>query len=195
MRRVVTILLFKDVEVLDFAGPFEVFSVAGQRQGEGHFDVRTVSQDGAEVVTRNGLRIKPDHAFADCPEPFLLVLPGGFGTRPLLKDEAHLAWIDRMRRAAEITLTVCSGALLLARLGALKNAPAVTHHEVGTELTRLEPTARVLDRRFADNGAIVTSAGVAAGIDAAFHLVSRICGESEARETARYIEYEWSPER
>lgn len=195
MRRRVAILLFDDVEVLDFAGPFEVFSVAGQRDGTrpGHFEVMTVSRDGREVAARNGLRIVPDYAMADCPAPAILVLPGGFGTRPLLKDETVLAWIDTTRRAAEVTLSVCTGALLLAKLGALSNADAVTHQGALGELARIEPSARIVERRFVDNGPIVVSAGVAAGIDASFHLVARLVGEAEAVETARYIEYDWQP--
>ena len=113
MRRTVAILLFDYVEVLDFAGPFEVFGVADGLRDQAAFNVLTVSQDGGTVRARNGLRVLPAHSFADCPQPAILVVPGGFGTRALMDNEVVIDWIQKRSRDSEVTMSVCTGALLL----------------------------------------------------------------------------------
>lgn len=191
MRRTVVILLFDEVEVLDFAGPFEVFAAADELADGTLFDVRTVAARAGEVGARGGLRVGARHGLADCPGADVLVVPGGFGTRALLADTVMIDWIQRSAARAEATLGVCTGSLLLARAGLLSGLRVTTHHELLGMLSQLAPAAVVdASARFHDNGRITTAAGISAGIDAALHLVGRLAGEDAAARTARYMEYE-----
>lgn len=193
----VAVFVFEDVEVLDFAGPFEVFSrtrltpgIESRRtEDSAPFRVFTVAPRPGPIVATGGLTLVPAHTIDDCPRVDLLVVPGGFGTRPLLEDEAVLDWIRRTARSARRTASVCSGSLLLARAGLLDGKRATSHWgsldrlaALGKDV-RVERTARVVD------DGIVTSAGVASGIDMAFHVVGALFGREVAVETARYIEY------
>lgn len=191
MRRNVAILLFDEVEVLDFAGPFEVFAVTDSMRERAVFSVSTVSSRGGEVRARNGLRVAPDHSFADCPKPHVLIVPGGYGTRPLIKDEVTINWIRDRSREAEVTMSVCTGALLLGKAGLLDGMRATTHHKAVEELRAVAPLA-VVDpgARFHDNGRVLTAAGISAGIDCSLHLVGRLLGDDVAAATAAYMEYE-----
>jgi transcriptional regulator GlxA family with amidase domain len=193
--RTVGIFIFADVEVLDFCGPFEVFSVAGRQIVPGAFEVFTVAQTAEPLLARNGLAVVPKYAFADAPTIDLLVIPGGQGTRPLLQDARALEWILRRESEAELVLSVCTGALLLAKCGLLFYQEATTHHLALDLLRELAPKAKVRDDlRVVDTGRIITSAGVAAGIDMSFHVVARLLGPQAAEATARYIEYPWPPQ-
>jgi transcriptional regulator GlxA family with amidase domain len=196
-RRNVGILIFDDVEVLDFAGPYEVFSrtrleagaEARRSDDSAPFRVFTVSRDGRPVRATGGLQIVPDHSFESAPSIRILVVPGGFGTRQLLDDDAVLAWTRETAKQAERVTSVCTGSLLLAQAGLLTSRKATTHWGALDVLERLAPDVEVeRDVRFVDDG-IVTSAGVAAGIDMAFHIVEQVCGQEVADETARYIDY------
>jgi transcriptional regulator GlxA family with amidase domain len=200
-RTNVGILVFDDVEVLDFAGPFEVFSRARTVPGpesrrseeSAPFEVFTVARTAAAVRAVGGLAVLPRDGFADAPRIDLLLVPGGWGTRALLADEEVLAWLAERAAAARLVTSVCTGALVLGKLGLLDGRRATTHWAALDLLAALSPAIDVeRDRRWVDDG-VVTSAGVAAGIDMAFHLVARLCGEEVARETARYIEYPWVP--
>lgn len=193
------ILVFDDVEVLDFAGPFEVLSrtrlaggVESRRSEESApFHVVTVAREAGPVVATGGLRVLPHHDFAGAPPCDLLIVPGGFGTRRLLEDEAVLAWIGAQARIAATVASVCTGALLLARAGLLTGRRATTHWGALDLLALVDPTVRVeREQRVVEDG-VFTSAGVAAGIDLALTLVSRLCGPEVAAETALYIEYPW----
>jgi len=191
------ILLFDGVEVLDFAGPFEVFSRARMEPGvesrrrddNAPFRVFTVAKTALEVQATGGLRVVPQHGFADTPRIDLLVVPGGFGTRALVEDEQTLDWIRRVSAQAQLTTSVCTGAALLARAGLLQGRRATTHHASYDWLASLDPSITV-ERgvRFVCDG-VVTSAGVSAGIDMAFEVVAMRCGPAVADETAQYIEY------
>lgn len=193
----VGILVFDGVEVLDLAGPFEVFSrtrleagVASRRTEEtAPFHVFTVARSSDPVVATGGLRVIPHHDFASAPPIDLLVVPGGFGTRALLGDGAVLAWIRERAASARHVASVCTGSLLLARAGLLAGRRATTHWGALELLASLDPTLTVQPApRVVDDG-IVTSAGVSAGIDMAFAMVERLCGREVADETARYIDY------
>lgn len=193
----VGILIFENVEVLDFAGPFEVFSrtrlVPGpesrRSDDSAPFQVFTVAKTREPVTATGGLGVIPAYGFTDAPRIDLLVVPGGFGTRPLLQDEETLDWIRRTAAAAQRVTSVCTGALLLGKLGLLDGKQATTHWAALDLLESVAPAARVdRERRVVDDG-IVTSAGVASGIDMAFYLVESLCGREVAEETARYIEY------
>lgn len=189
-KRTVGILIFDDVEVLDFAGPFEVFGVAGRRDGSDPFDVITVAEKSAPISARNRLVVTPSHSFADCPHLDVLVVPGGYGTRREMHNETVVDFVRQRAGEAEIVLSVCTGALILGRAGLLDGMPATTHHGAVELLKEVAPAADVQgDRRVIDNGRIVVAAGVASGIDAAFHVLTRLLSRAAAEETAHYMEY------
>ena len=198
MRRHVSILIFDDVEVLDFAGPFEVFAVSDELAERQWFDVCTVAEARGTVRARNGLKVVPDHTFESAPRADILVVPGGFGTRPLLNKPSVLDWIRRSARHAEVLASVCTGSLVLAKAGLLAGRDATTHYLRHDLLRELAPDARVHeDRRFLVNepadgrGVVASSAGISAGIDLSLHLVARLHGVDAAERTARYMEYHW----
>ena len=192
MSRGLAILLFDDVEVLDFSGPFEVFSVASRQTDPPAFDVFTVAEKAGPVVARNGLSVNPRHTLADCPKPDMLLVPGGLGTRTEMNNGPLIDWISRTADDAELVLSVCTGALLLGKAGLLDGREATTHH-VGFDLLReIAPTATLHeDRRYVDNGKIIASAGIAAGIDMSLYVVERLLGQDVAAATARHMEYPW----
>jgi transcriptional regulator GlxA family with amidase domain len=197
----VGILIFDGVEVLDFAGPYEVFSRtrlqpgAESRRSEesAPFRVFTVAKTSAPVTTTGALRVLPHHSFADAPPIDLLLVPGGLGTRPLLHDGETLEWIRRTAAAARQVTSVCTGSLLLAKAGLLEGRRATTHWGALDLLESLDASMKV-DRelRVVDDG-IISSAGVASGIDMAFYVVERLFGPEVADETAHYIEYRREP--
>ena len=190
------ILIFDEVEVLDFAGPFEVFSVTGRRRNLEPFEVFTVAERLAPVAARNGLSVNPRYSFANCPPPEILVVPGGFGTRREMKNPMMLEWISRVAPACELVLSVCTGALVLGAAGLLDQRNATTHFMAFDELRAVAPHASVHEgHRIVDNGNLILSAGVSAGIDMSLHVVARLLGADVARETARYMEYEGKWER
>ena len=192
--RNVAILIFDEVEVLDFCGPFEVFSIAGRRAGLDPFNVYTVSEKGETVSARGGLRVIPKYSVDNAPRPDIVLVPGGYGTRKEMHNERLIGWIRECAPAAELVLSVCTGALLLARAGLLEGLEATTHWAAIDLLRETAPGTSVLENvRFVDNGDIVTSAGVAAGIDMALHVVARLMGAELAIEAARYMEYDWRP--
>ncbi len=191
--RRVAILIFDDVEVLDFAGPFEVFSVARDPQTDSPlFDVYTVAEHAAPVYARNGLSVNPRYHFADAPPPALFVVPGGRGVRTQVDNPAVIDWIKAQHVRAELSLSVCTGAWLLGRAGLLKGLRATTYHTGFERLAQIEPTA-TLERgvRWVDNGQVITSAGVSAGIDMALYVVERLFGTAQAQHTADHMEYEY----
>lgn len=189
-RKNVAILLFDDVEVLDFAGPFEVFSVTDELNDYNIFYVFTVAETVRAITARNGLSVNPHYALSDCPKPDILIVPGGSGTRPVLWKENIIKWIKDAAREAELVLSVCSGALVLAKAGLLEGLQATTHHEVLDELVSLAPNTKILrDQRYVDNGSVMSSAGISAGIDMSLHVVEKLFGDEYATRTARYMEY------
>jgi len=191
-KRRVCIVIFDEVEVLDFCGPFEVFSATGGRQGFTPFDVYTVSEVGERIRARGGLSVNPDYSFENCPCPDILLIPGGMGTRREMNSPRMLQWLRCNAAAAELILSVCSGALVLAKAGLLNGLSATTHHGALDELRAINPDIAVDgEKRFIDNGRVIVSAGISAGIDMSLHVVARLLGKEQAQETARYMEYEW----
>jgi len=191
-KRRVCIVIFDEVEVLDFCGPFEVFSVTGGRQGRTPFEVCTVSQDGERITTRGGLSVNPAYSFENCPRPDILLMPGGMGTRREINNPGMLNWLRSNAESAELILSVCSGALVLGKAGLLNGLSATTHHGALDELRAINPGIAVDGRkRFIDNGRVIVSAGISAGIDMSLHVVARLLCKEQAQETARYMEYEW----
>lgn len=190
--RNVAILIFHEVEVLDFCGPFEVFSVTGRRKTPSPFNVYTIAEETGPILARNRMSVNPHHALSDCPTPDILVVPGGWGTRQQMNNPPLIHWIKETARKTELVLSVCTGALLLARAGLLEGLVGTTHHGALDLLREIAPrTTVVADRRFVDNGKVILSGGIATGIDMSLHVVARLLGSEEAMETAKYMEYEW----
>jgi len=190
-------LVFDGVAALDVAGPFEVLTRARLEPGvesrrsdeQALFEVFTVARTHEPVTATGGLVLVPRHSFADAPRIDLLLVPGGFGTRPLLQDAETIDWIRKTAAAARRTASVCTGALLLARAGLLDGRRATTHWGAFGLLSSLGRDIRVdREARFVDD-AVLTSAGVASGMDLALHIVESLFGRAVADETARYIEY------
>ena len=189
-KKQVAILIFEGMELLDFAGPGEVFALA---DGGRTFDVFTVAASSAPVVSQRFVTITPRYSFADCPRPDILIVPGGT-TRIPQADEETIQWVKRTAENAEVALSVCTGALILAQAGLLDGLEATTHHDSLERLRQMAPKTKILEGpRFVDNGKIVTSAGISAGIDAALHLVGRILGPRVAAETTEIMEYHGRP--
>jgi transcriptional regulator GlxA family with amidase domain len=189
--RTVGIVVFDQVEVLDFAGPYEVFSVTSQVTAPGSFEVFLAAERPGPITARNGFTVVPQHSFGDCPAPDLLVVPGGPGTRTEENNDGMVSWVRERAGPAELVLSVCTGARILARAGLLDGLEATTHWNSIDVLREMAPTATVhADRRYVDNGKVVTSAGVSAGIDMSLHVVARLCGPDVARGTAHFMEYD-----
>ena len=189
----VAVLIFDEVEVLDFCGPFEVFSVTGRRDNLAPFNVYTVAEGDGPVIARNNLSVNPTHMFSNCPQPDILLVPGGYGTRREMHNPVLIDWVRRRAEKSEIVLSVCTGALILAKAGMLDGLSATTHHGAIELLKEVAPRTDVLEsERVVDNGRIVLSAGISAGIDMSLYVVSRLLGMGQAEETATYMEYDWS---
>jgi len=196
----IAIILFDDVEVLDFAGPFEVFSVTGKREIGRQFEVFTISEKEF-VFARNRLKVTPTYTLDNCPAVDIFLVPGGggyhadgrpFGSRKEMDNPVLLDWIKSRAAKAELILSVCTGALILAKAGLLENLNATTHFMAVESLKKIAPSAKIFpEERYVDNGKIILSAGVSAGIDMALYVVEKISGKDAAVETARYMQYDY----
>ncbi len=188
-KRTVAILIHDGVELLDFSGPGEVFAAA-----EG-FEVYTVASSEKPIMSQGFVKVVPEHTFDSAPKADIIVLPGGKTNIPLA-DAKVMAWLRETGNEAEVVMSVCTGAFLLAEVGMLDGAKATTWHGAIDSLRKAAPKTEILENtRFVDNGAIVTTAGVSAGIDGALHIVSRFRGKAAAAKTARYMEYDkWQPD-
>ncbi len=189
---VVGILLFPDVEVLDFAGPFEVFSVASRISAAAvpPFRLVTVAKDRT-VTARHGLSVNTAADFTDHPSIDILLVPGGI-IAAVMKDATTIAWISRIAGTAVLTASVCTGVFLLAEAGLLDGRRVTTHWEDIPDFRRQFPSSTVLENvPFVDEGTLITSAGISAGIEMSLHLVRRILGEEAATRTAKQMQYRW----
>lgn len=188
--RNIAILIFDDVEVLDFCGPFEVFSVTNELNNNKLLNVYTVAHRKRSVRARNGLRVLAEYSIRSCPEPDILLVPGGQGTRTIMLDSRIISWIRNVAANTELVLSVCTGSLVLAKTGLLDGLKATTHHEVISLLKQIAPKTEVLStKRFIDNGAVIVSAGISAGIDMCLYVVEKLYGGRVAARTADYMEY------
>ncbi len=178
-RKTVAILVFDGVELMDFAGPAEVFIVADEGKS---FRVVTVAESTEPLKTMGGITITPGFSFDQAPKADVLVVPGG---NMAAVGKAGREWLKKAAGEAEITMSVCFGAMLLARAGLLEGIEATTHHWGIAQLRKASPGCKVIeDRRFVDSGKIITTAGVTAGIDGALRVVERLLGPEAARWTA-----------
>ena len=199
--RNVAVFIFDGVEVLDFAGPFEVFSVCGLRTGgKPPFNVYTVAEKQS-ISARNNLLITPNYLLHNCPPPDIVVIPGGggmhpdgtpFGSRKEMQNEIVLKWVRQKNNTAELMLSVCTGSLILAKAGLLEGLSATTHWKALDAMRAAAPnTALYPEKRWVDNGRVILSAGVSAGIDMSLYVISKLLGEAAATETAQYIQYDY----
>lgn len=192
--RHIGILLFDDVEELDAVGPWEVLAYWTLTYPEDGYRVSCLSADGNPVTAAKGLVLGAHTSLAEAPPLEVLLHPGGQGTRPLLRDPDHLDWVRHQRTTAPLLMSVCSGSLVYAAAGLLQGRPATTHWGAVDELRRLDPSVQVRERdRWVDDGDVITSAGVSAGIDMALHLVDLLAGTDRARQVRRGIQYDPQP--
>jgi transcriptional regulator GlxA family with amidase domain len=194
-RKQVGIVLYEDVEVLDFCGPFEVFSVTRlneekRREELSPFQAFLVAESTSPVVATGGMKVVPDYDLESCPKLDILLVPGGWGFRPQMNNERLLKWVADRSREVETLTSVCTGALLLAKAGLLDGKRATTHWRWLDSMQEMFPKTTVEKRlHFVEEGAFFSSAGISAGIDMTLRLVARYYGEAVARATARHMEY------
>lgn len=180
----VAILLYPGVDVMDLAGPYSVFGYA-------HMRIRTVAKADGPIRAGGGLTLRPDYTFANFPGADIVVVPGG-GPAEHNQDKEIINWVTSLR--SSIVVSVCSGAFFLAKAGMLDGLSATTFASLIPQLQKDAPQAQVVDdRRYVDNGRVITSAGLTSGIDAAFQVVKRLYGEGRARQVANQMEYNWEP--
>lgn len=194
-RKRVGIVLFENVEVLDFCGPFEVFSATRLDEQARHeerspFQVLLVAESDTPVITTGGMTVVPHHTFESAPELDILVVPGGWGTRSELKNPRMLDWLRARAAEVETLTSVCTGSMLLGFAGLLDGRRATTHwHSLDWMRDSFPSVSVEYDKHFVEDGPVLTSAGISAGIDMTFRVVARYCGEEIARATAKYMEY------
>jgi len=188
-RLTVAVLLFDGADVIDYAGPWEVFGQAG-------FKVFTVAESSKLVDAVFGQKIFPDYTFVNAPRMDILLVPGGPGSRQAMQNPVVLKWVQQAANNSEYVMSVCTGALILAKAGLLDGLSATTFHDAIDLLAEVAPKTRVVsDQRYVDNGKVITTAGLSSGIDGALHLVSTVKSKGLARATALTLEYQWDPEK
>ena len=194
--RNVAIVVYENAEPLDWTGPFEVYNDAaraGSANGEPAFNVYIVSK-AKQSLNAQGLWVTPTYSIADAPKPDIVLFPGGPSSR-VYDDPEFFAWAKKVSGEAEIAQSVCTGAFVLGKAGMLDGLEVTTFHGAIDNLQQTYPKAAVKrGRRFVDNGHVVTTAGISAGIDGSLHIVARLLGRRVADEVATYMEYAWSPE-
>jgi transcriptional regulator GlxA family with amidase domain len=194
-RKKVGIVLFDEVEVLDFCGPFEVFSVVRLNEETrweepSPFEVALIAEKSGNVVTTGGMKVVPDYSFDNCPKLDILVVPGGWGTRKEIGNSVMLDWLRARAPEVETLTSVCTGSMLLGFAGLLDGRRATTHWRCLDWMRESFPNLTVeSNEHVVEDGSVITSAGISAGIDMAIKVVARYCGESVARETAKNMEY------
>lgn len=194
-RKRVGIVLFENIEVLDFCGPFEVFSVTRlneeRRQKESSpFEVLLIAEKAGPVHTTGGMQVIPHHTFENCPKLDILVVPGGWGTRKELTNPVMLDWLRHRAAEVETLTSICTGSMLLGFAGLLEGFHATTHWRSLDWMRESFPSVTVeYDKHVVEDGRLFTSAGISAGIDMALKVVARCCGETIARATAKQMEY------
>lgn len=198
MTLTVGIYVFDEVEVLDFAGPYEVFTTATRMQQRSDtqvqplFNVVTLGRTTAPVKARAGLKIDPDHDIQTHPPLDCLIVPGGVVTAELSKPDV-IDWINQQTALTPVVASVCTGAFLLAKAGKLDGLHVTTHWEDIDELQAMFPALEVVSGvRWVDQGALLTSAGISAGIDMSLHLVERLHSRTLAERTARQMDFDWT---
>lgn len=195
-KRRIGILIFDGAEELDWAGPWEVLAAWSKQWPEDGIEVFTLGAHEGQTTCAKGLRVLTDYEYdsGSVPAMDLLLIPGGRGARQVSRDQSVLAWIRNLRDRGVLVTSVCTGALVLAAAGLLRNRPAATWWGAFDELLALDQTIEPdREARFVDDGDVITSAGVSAGIDMALHIVARLHSIERARDVRRYIQYDPRP--
>lgn len=191
--RNLAILIFDGVQIIDYTGPYETFGHTYSNDGEA-FNIYTVSEKTTPITTSMGMSVNPKYNFENAPEPNLLLVPGG-NVEPQLKNPAVLKWVGEKAKNAEIVMSVCNGAFILAKVGLLDGLEATTTSNLIPLFREAAPKVKVVDdRRFVDTGKIITTAGLSSGIDGALHVIARLYGLGTAQIAALGMEYNWDPE-
>jgi putative intracellular protease/amidase len=194
--RNVAVVVYENAEPLDWTGPFEVYNDAasfGDSNAQPAFNVYIVSKT-TEPLNAQGLKVVPNYSIANAPKPDIVIFPGGPSDK-IYDDPEFFAWAKKAASEAEIAQSVCTGAFVLAKAGMLDGLDVTTFHGAIEHLRKNYPNAHVQDgRRFIDNGHIVTTAGISAGIDGSLNVVARLLGRRIADQVATYMEYHWTPE-
>ena len=191
MTRTIGIVLFDGVEELDFAGPWEVFTAL--RSFDPELQVVTISESGDMVRCAKGLRVLPDHSFADAPEIQVVLVPGGQGTRREVDNPVLIEWLQKVGANCEWVTSVCTGALLLHEAGFARGKRVTTYFGFIESLRKRGDVTVLEGVRYVRDGQLVTSAGVSAGIDMALWLAGQLTTPDTARQVQRYIEYDPAP--
>ena len=198
-RQNVAVLLFPGVQIIDYSAPYEVFSQAGV------YNIFTVAESSAPISTSGGqgaAQVTAKYTFADHPRPDIVIIPGGGGSRPgdggvgnQTANPKLISWIQEQAGSATTVLSVCNGAFLLAKAGLLDGLEATTFWGMLDDLKTAAPKTRVhKDRRYVDNGKVITTAGLSSGIDGSLYVLSKLHGVGKARQVALQMEYDWRPE-
>lgn len=187
------IYIYENAEVLDFSGPFEVFSTASRfLEDKDKFNVYLIAEENKPTKARGGFTVFPTYSFADCPALDVLVVVGGVHTEELKKDNV-ISWIKEQSKKVKLTASVCTGAFLLAKAKVIKKNKVTTHWEDCVDLEKDFPKLKVIRNvRWVDEGDIVTSGGISAGIDMSLHLVSKLKDKKLAKKTAKQMEFDWT---
>lgn len=190
------ILIFEDVEVLDFAGPFEAFNVANEvtnaKAGERLFNVYTVAETNGIVSARNGLKITPDYTIENCPKTDILIIPGGNGRKIQMHNKVITDWVKMMYDKVEALLTVCTGVFIAGHAGVLNVKKATTHHGSYAEFEKTFPDIELVRLvKYVDSGKIITSGGISAGINMSLHVIDKLIGNDHGKKTAEEMEYDY----
>ena len=184
------ILLFDGVELLDFAGPMQVLSSAAYVDEQLVESIKTIGLTREISVSKTTLKIKVDELLHNVENLDLLVIPGGFGTREIVKNEGYLNALSPLVEQSKVVASVCTGSLVLAKLGVLGGLRATTHFAAVDLMAKLDPTITIdRSKRYYDNGKYVIAEGVSAGIDMSFHLLERLFSQEVSDQVRKYIEY------
>ena len=198
VEKKVGIFIFDEVEILDFAGPYEVFSstrlnkklIADIHKTKSPFKVFTFSEKKKKITTSGGLCVNSEYTFKTCPKLDIMIIPGGIGTRKLLKNQNVINWI-MINKKINILASVCTGALLLAQAGLLIEKKATTHWGAFDLLKKISPTTKpIINKKFIFD-TYYTSSGVSAGIDLSLFIIKKLYGKTIAQNTAKYMEYKF----
>ena len=186
-KRTLGVVLFQGFELLDAMGPLEMFGNVGPQ-----LKIVTVAEEAGEVTSNQRVKSVADYSFADCPPLDIILVPGGFGAMRMTNNEPFKTWLRDTSAKAELTLSVCNGAQLLAAAGILDGRRATTNKAFYTQIVNAGPKVNwVKEARWVDDGNIVTSSGVSAGIDMALHVIGRLYGMESAEKIAQLTEYQW----
>ena len=191
--RNLAILIFDGVQIIDYTGPFETFGHVYSESGP-PFNIYTVSEKGTTITTSMGMSVNPKYSFENAPEPDVLVVPGG-DVKGQVENQNVVKWIQDKAKRAEIVMSVCNGAYILAKANLLDGLEATTTAGLIPGLRTAAPKAKIVDdKRFVDNGKIITTAGLSSGIDGSLHVIERLFGRGIAQIAALGMEYNWDPE-